>query len=134
MKDTIIMGVIGSDVHAIGNRILEYAFSEAGFNVVNLGVLTTQREFVHAAIETDAKAILVSSLYGHGEIDCRGLRQMCIEAGIGEILLYVGGNLVVGKQEWEPVEQKFLEMGFDRAFPPGTLPDEAIEMLKNDMV
>lgn len=134
MKDTIIMGVIGSDVHAIGNRILEYAFSEAGFNVVNLGVLTTQREFVHAAIETDAKAILVSSLYGHGEIDCRGLRQMCIEAGIGEILLYVGGNLVVGKQEWEPVEQKFLEMGFNRAFPPGTLPDEAIELLKNDMV
>lgn len=134
MKDTIIMGVIGSDVHAIGNRILEYAFSEAGFNVVNLGVLTTQREFVHAAIETDAKAILVSSLYGHGEIDCRGLRQLCIEAGIGEILLYVGGNLVVGKQEWEPVEQKFLEMGFDRVFPPGTLPDEAIELLKNDMV
>lgn len=133
MKATIIMGVIGSDVHAIGNRILEYAFQEAGFKVVNLGVLTTQKEFVHAAIETDARAILVSSLYGHGEIDCRGLREMCIEAGIGEILLYVGGNLVVGKQEWEPVRDKFMEMGFDRVFPPGTLPDEAIELLKQDL-
>ena len=28
---TIVLGVIGSDVHAIGNKILEYAFTEAGF-------------------------------------------------------------------------------------------------------
>jgi len=112
---------------------LDYAFTEAGFKVVNMGVLTTQKEFVQAAIETDAKAILVSSLYGHGEIDCRGLRELCIEAGIGDILLYVGGNLVVGKQEWEPVREKFLAMGFDRVFPPGTLPAEAIDMLDKDL-
>jgi methylaspartate mutase sigma subunit len=130
---TIVLGVIGSDVHAIGNRILDYAFTEAGFNVVNLGVLTTQKEFIQAAIETDARAILVSSLYGHGEIDCRGLREMCIEAGIGDILLYVGGNLVVGKQEWEPVRDKFLKMGFDQVFPPGTMPAEGIAMLKQDL-
>ncbi|HOC06252.1 MAG: methylaspartate mutase subunit S [Bacillota bacterium] len=130
---TIVLGVIGSDVHAIGNKILEYAFTEAGFKVVNLGVLTTKKEFVQAAIETDARAILVSSLYGHGEIDCRGLREMCIEAGIGDILLYVGGNLVVGKQEWEPVRDKFLAMGFDRVFPPATMPDEAIALLKQDL-
>lgn len=133
MKATVILGVIGSDVHAIGNRILEYAFAEAGFKVVNLGVLTTQKEFVQAAIETDARAILVSSLYGHGEIDCRGLREMCIEAGIGDILLYVGGNLVVGKQDWEPVRDKFLAMGFNRVFAPGTLPDEAIKLLTEDL-
>jgi methylaspartate mutase sigma subunit len=133
LKATIILGVIGADVHAIGNRILDYAFSEAGFKVVNTGVMTTQKEFVQAAIETDAAAIMVSSLYGHGEIDCRGLREMCIEAGIGDILLYVGGNLVVGKQEWQPVRDKFLEMGFDRVFPPGTMPDEAIELLLADL-
>lgn len=133
MKATVILGVIGADVHAIGNRILDYAFSEAGFKVVNTGVMTTQKEFVHAAIETGAAAILVSSLYGHGEIDCRGLREMCIEAGIGDILLYVGGNLVVGKQEWQPVQDKFLEMGFDRVFPPGTMPEEAIELLNTDL-
>lgn len=130
---TIILGVIGSDVHAVGNRILDYAFTEAGFKVVNMGVLTSQKEFVQAAIETDAQAILVSSLYGHGEIDCRGLREMCIEAGIGEIVLYVGGNLVVGKQDWEPVKAKFLAMGFDRVFPPGTLPADAIELLNADL-
>ena len=36
-KKTLVMGVIGADVHAVGNQILSYAFREAGFNVINLG-------------------------------------------------------------------------------------------------
>ncbi len=133
-QDTIVMGVIGADVHAIGNRILEHAFTEAGFKVVNVGVLASQEELIEAAVETDAKAILVSSLYGHGEIDCRGLREKCVEAGLADILLYVGGNLVIGKQDWEKNEKKFLEMGFDRVYPPGTLPQVAIDDLRQDLL
>jgi methylaspartate mutase sigma subunit len=132
-KTKIVLGVIGADCHAVGNKILYHALTAAGFEVINLGVLVSQEEFVNAAIETDAKAILVSSLYGHGEIDCRGLRDRCNEAGIGNILLYVGGNLVVGKSEFSPVEKKFLEMGFNRVYPPGTLPDIAISNLKQDL-
>lgn len=132
-KKTIVLGVIGADVHAVGNQILDYALSQAGFKIVNIGVLASQEDFIHAAIETDADAILVSSLYGHGEIDCRGLREKCQEAGIGKILLYVGGNLVVGKQEFALVKDKFIEMGFDRVYPPGTLPDKAISDLYNDL-
>ena len=63
---TLVLGVIGMDVHAVGNKILEYAFENAGFHVVNLGVMVSQEEFVHAAIETAADVVLVSSLYGHG--------------------------------------------------------------------
>ncbi|MDL2211957.1 methylaspartate mutase subunit S, partial [Erysipelotrichaceae bacterium OttesenSCG-928-M19] len=105
----------------------------AGFNVVNIGVLSSQEDFINAAIETDADAILVSSLYGHGEIDARGLREKCIEAGIGDILLYIGGNIVVGKQDWELVEPKFIEMGFNKAFPPGTRIETTLEGLKADL-
>ncbi len=132
-KKTIVMGVIGSDVHAVGIRILEEAFTEAGFNVVNIGVLSPQEDFINAAIETDADAILVSSLYGHGELDCKGFKEKCIEAGLDDVLLYVGGNLVVGKQDWEPTEKKFLDMGFDRVYPPGTLPETSIKDLKHDL-
>lgn len=132
-QKTVVLGVIGADVHAVGNRILDYALSQANFKVVNIGVLAQQEEFVDAAIETGADAIWVSSLYGHGEIDCRGLREKCVEAGIGNILLYAGGNLVVGKQDWQRVEQIFLEMGFDRVYPPGTLPQEAIRDLNHDL-
>lgn len=132
-KPTLVLGVIGMDVHAIGNKILEYVFTNAGFRVVNLGVMVSQEEFINAALETAADAILVSSLYGHGEIDCRGLREKCIEAGIGRILLYVGGNLVVGKASFSEVEEKFRKMGFDRVYPPGTNPETAIADLCTDL-
>ena len=117
---TLVTGVIGSDTHIVGNRILSMALEKAGYKVVALGALTPAAEFIKAAVETDADAILVSSLYGQGELDCRGFRDLCVEAGLDDILLYVGGNLVVGKQPWPEVEKRFLEMGFDRAFPPGT--------------
>jgi methylaspartate mutase sigma subunit len=133
MSKTIVLGVIGADCHAVGNKILNHAFTQAGFNVINMGVLCPQEEFINAAVETNADAILVSSLYGHGEIDCRGLREKCDEAGLKGILLYVGGNLVVGKQEWSSVEVRFKEMGFDRAYPPGTTPEKAISDLKHDL-
>jgi methylaspartate mutase S subunit len=81
-NNRIVLGVIGSDVHAVGNKILEMSFRDAGFKVINLGVMVSQEEFIHAAIESDAGAILVSSLYGHGEMDCRGLREKCHEAGL----------------------------------------------------
>lgn len=131
-KKTLVLGVIGADCHAVGNKILDYALTEAGFNVINIGVLSPQEDFINAAVETNADAILVSSLYGHGEIDCRGLREKCEEAGLENILLYVGGNIVVGKQDWEDVYKRFKNMGFDRVYPPGTTLDTTIRDLKED--
>ena len=129
---TIVTGVIGSDTHIVGNRILSMALEKAGYKVVALGALTPAPEFVKAAIETAADAILVSSLYGQGELDCRGFRDLCIEAGLDDILLYVGGNLIVGKHPWPEVEKIFLGLGFDRAAAPGTRVETVIEWLTRD--
>ena len=128
----LVTGVIGADTHIVGNRILSMALEEAGFEVIALGALTPSEDFVKAAIETAADAIMVSSLYGQGELDCRGFRDICIEAGLEDILIYVGGNLVVGKQDWPDVERRFIEMGFDRAFPPNTRTDDVVEKLNAD--
>jgi len=130
---TIVIGVIGADVHAVGNKIIEYTLTNHGYNVINIGVLSSQEDFINAAIEADAKLILVSSLYGQGEIDCRGMRDKCIEAGIGDILLYVGGNIVVGKQDFREVKKRFLDMGFNRIYPPGTPIDKALCDIKKDL-
>ncbi|MBE5785513.1 MAG: methylaspartate mutase subunit S, partial [Clostridiales bacterium] len=126
-------GVIGADVHAVGNKILYHAFTDAGFEVINLGVMVSQEEYIAAAIESDADAIVISSLYGQGELDCRGMREKCNEAGLEGILLYVGGNIVIGKQPFDEVEKRFLAMGFNRAFAPGTAPEVTIEALKEDL-
>lgn len=130
---TIVTGVIGSDTHIVGNRILTMALEKAGYKVVSLGALTPAADFVRAAVETRAGAILVSSLYGQGELDCRGFRSLCTEAGLEDILLYVGGNLVVGKRSWAETEQTYLAMGFDRVAPPGTRAETVLEWLARDL-
>ena len=132
-KKTIVIGVIGADAHAVGNKIIDLTLNNAGFNVVNLGVMVSQEEFIDAAVETNADAILVSSLYGHGEIDCMGLRAKCDEAGLKEIPLFVGGNLVVGKQNFDDVKQRFLSMGFDFVYPPSTPIEDTIIDLKKTL-
>jgi len=133
MTRNIVTGVIGSDVHTIGSKLLSYAIRKAGFNVTDIGVSVSQEELINAAIETNSQAILISSLYGHGELDCRGFRAKCIETGLNDIKLYVGGNLVVGKLEWPEVEKKFLDMGFDRVGYPGMTPNQVIAWLEEDL-
>jgi methylaspartate mutase sigma subunit len=125
-RPTVVLGVVGADVHIVGAKILDFALTEAGFHVVNLGIMVSQAEFIEAAIETDAEAVLVSSVYGHGEIDCRGFRDKCVELGAEDLLLMVGGNLVVGRRSWEETEAVFRAYGFDRVYPPGTTPETAI--------
>ena len=137
VKGTLVTGVIGDDVHISGIRIMEYALKKAGFKVVSLGAMTPQEDFINAAIETKADAILISSLGGHAKILCQGLREKCIESGLKDILLYVGGMLVVGESrfemKWEDVEGMFKEMGFNRVYPPGVLPARVIDELESDL-
>ena len=123
---TIVIGVIGADCHAVGNQIIEYTLTQKGYNVVNVGVLSSQEDFINAAIETNADMILVSSLYGHGELDCAGMREKCEEAGLKDIPLFVGGNIVVGKQNFDEVKARFKAMGFNEVYAPGTKIDVTI--------
>lgn len=132
-KGTIVTGVIGADAHTIGNKILSYALEEVGFNVVSLGCMSTQEDFINAAMETKADAILVSSLYGMAILDCQGFKEKCQEAGLKDVKLYIGGQLVMTEEDWSETERKFKELGFNRVYPPGTMPDKAIADLESDL-
>ena len=132
-KGTLVTGVIGDDVHVTGIRILEHALREAGFKIVSLGIQVSQEEFIHAALETKADAILVSSLSGHARILVDGLKDKCIEAGLTDVRLYLGGQLIIGELSWEDQEKMFKEMGFDRVYPPDAMPEQVIADLKTDL-
>lgn len=41
--------------------------------------------------------------------------------------------LAVGKQDFEPIERMFKDMGFDRVYPPGTDPQKVIDDLWRDL-
>lgn len=132
MATRIVLGVIGSDAHVVGITILEQALAAAGFEVVNLGVQTSQQEFVDAAKTHDAEAVLVSSLYGHAEQDCQGFARR-IEDSTVDPVLYIGGNLSVGQTDFEQTRATFRDLGFDRVFDTDATPEEAITALIEDL-
>ncbi|MBI2906615.1 MAG: methylaspartate mutase subunit S [Chloroflexi bacterium] len=131
---TVVTGAL-NDLHVLGIKVLEYFLEKEGFRVVFAGAWLTQEDFIKAAIETDASAVLVSSSYGMAEIDCAGMREKCRESGIGDLLLYAGGNVTVTRQQqsWEDVAARFRNMGFDRVYPPSVTPEQVIADLKADL-
>jgi methylaspartate mutase sigma subunit len=83
-----------------------------------------------------ADAILVSSMYGMGLLDCEGLREKCIEAGLEDITLYVGGTVAAPlerERNWPDIERRFREIGFSRVFKNTCTASEAVAALKADL-
>jgi methylaspartate mutase S subunit len=132
-KITIITGTVGEDAHSIGTRLLSRVLKDNGFNVVELGPLTPAEEFIAAARETAADAIFASSLYGMAEIDLADFKANCQEAGLDDLILYLGGYLMVGRHDWKEAETKFKALGFDRVYPPEVNLDGVMEDLRADL-
>jgi len=132
-QPTVITGTVGNDAHVIGTKILSRALRDAGFNVIALGCLTPPEEFIKVAQETNADAILMSSLYGMAELDLRGFKDKCREAGLEDVLLYIGGILGVSRHDFKEDEEKFKKLGFDRVYPPEADIKAAIQDLWNDL-
>lgn len=132
-QSTVVLGTIGHDAHIVGASVMKYALEEAGFTVVFLGAVVPPEEFIRAAIETAADAILISSLYGMARIDCANFGAKCCEAGLDHVKLYLGGILVTDPEEWQDTEKLFKSYGFHRVYPPQTKPEVAIADLKQDL-
>lgn len=132
----VVIGTIGKDAHMIGGWVLTQAFRDAGYKVAFLGAVVPQEEFINAAIEIDADAILCSSLYGMGIIDCEGMREKCVEAGLDDIILYAGGQVAAPLDlvnKWPEIERRFAEMGFNRVFSNTVMADETVAILNRDL-
>jgi methylmalonyl-CoA mutase cobalamin-binding subunit len=63
----------------------------------------------------------------------RGLKEKCVEAGLADVLLYIGGILGVGRHDFAEDEVRFKKLGFDRVYPPEADLKGAIEDLWNDL-
>lgn len=132
-KPVVVLGTIGHDAHIVGSSVIRYALEEAGFKVVFLGAVVPPEEFIAAAKESAADAIMVSSLYGMARIDCADFGAKCLEAGLADVKLYLGGVLVTDPEGWPETEALFKGYGFDRVYPPQTKPEVAIADLKMDL-
>lgn len=115
-RPRIVIGVIGDDIHVVGNRIMQLALEESGCTVFNLRTRNRPEHFCQAALEVNANAVFVSSLNGEGEYWCADFRHRLTAMGMGHVLLYVGGNVVVGSRPQAEVVALFKGYGFDRVY------------------
>jgi methylaspartate mutase sigma subunit len=129
----VVIGVIGDDIHVVGNRIMQLALEESGFRVFNLRTRNRPEHFRDAALEVNAHAVFVSSLNGEGEYWCSDFRRRFEAAGLDDILLYVGGNIIVGSRPQEEVVRIFRQYGFDRVFHQQPDISIAIAALQEDL-
>ena len=131
---TVETGAAGDDVHVIGIRLIEMGLRRAGHQVVSLGALVSTTDFIDAARESAADAVFASSLNGHAQFTLAGLRAGLVEAGLGHLLLFAGGQLTIGRPPWDDVLALFVDqLGFDRIYDSDVSIDTVIADLERDL-
>lgn len=110
----VVTGVVGNDIHVVANRLIDLSLRARGFEVFNLGVNTYLEEFFDAAVETGAQIILISSLNGEAEGWGREVRAIKSRyKTLDDVIMMIGGNLVVGSGNAEDIEPRYRNYGFD---------------------
>ncbi|MEN8304337.1 MAG: methylaspartate mutase subunit S [Campylobacterota bacterium] len=113
----VVTGVVGNDIHVVANRLIELSLDARGFEVFNLGVNTYLEEFFDAAVETDADVLLISSLNGEAEGWAREVKLLKSKyKTLDNLVMMIGGNLVVGTADADTIVPKYKNYGFDLVF------------------
>ena len=113
----VVTGVVGNDIHVVANRLIELSLNARGFEVFNLGVNTYLEEFFDAVVETGADVLLISSLNGEAEGWSREIKMLKSKyKNLENLVMMIGGNLVVGSADADTIVPKYKNYGFDLVF------------------
>ena len=113
----VVTGVVGNDIHVVANRLIELSLDARGFEVFNLGVNTYLEEFFDACVETQADILLISSLNGEAEGWAREVKLLKSKyKTLDNLVMMIGGNLVVGTALAEEIVPRYKNYGFDLVF------------------
>ena len=110
----VVTGVVGNDIHVVANRLIELSLLARGYEVFNLGVNTYLEEFFDAVVETGADVLLISSLNGEAEGWGREVKLLKAKyKQLDNLIMMIGGNLVVGTGNSEDIIPRYKNYGFD---------------------
>lgn len=116
-----ILTGLSSDAHTWNLVYLQLLMEELGWQVVNLGATTPDREIIGACRRYRPDLLVVSSVNGHGHIDgarlITALRDREELAGIPAV---IGGKLGVAGEVGADRVVALLTAGFDAVFQDGT--------------
>jgi D-ornithine 4,5-aminomutase subunit beta len=116
----IVAGTLGNDEHSVGLReiidIKHGGIEKYGIESIYLGTSVPVEKLVDAAIESNAEAILASTIISHDNIHYKNLKKLCdtaIEKGVRDKLIILGGGTQI-------IQELAVESGLDMGFGRGT--------------
>lgn len=110
----VVTGVVGNDIHVVANRLIDLSLKARGYEVYNLGVNTYLEEFFDAVVETGAEVLMISSLNGEAEGWGREVKLLKSKyKKLDDVIMMIGGNLVVGSGNTEDIVARYKKYGFD---------------------
>ncbi len=110
----VVTGVVGNDIHVVANRLIDLSLRARGYEVFNLGVNTHLEEFFDAVVETGAEVLMISSLNGEAEGWGREVKLLKSKyKNLDDVIMMIGGNLVVGSGDTEEIVTRYKNYGFD---------------------
>jgi D-ornithine 4,5-aminomutase subunit beta len=117
---TIVAGTVGEDEHSVGLReiidIKHGGIEKYGIKCIYLGTSVPITKLVDAAIESNADAILMSTIISHDDVHYKNMKkthEYAIEKGVRNKLVIVAG----GTQVTPEIARK---QGVDQGFGRGT--------------
>jgi D-ornithine 4,5-aminomutase subunit beta len=116
----IVAGTVGDDEHSVGLReildIKHGGLEGYGIKCTYLGTSVPIEKLVDAAVETDADAIIASTIISHDDVHYKNMKKIndyCIERGVREKFLIICGGTQVSPDN-------ALKQGIDAGFGRGT--------------
>jgi len=126
-KIRVLIAKPGLDGHDRGAKVIARALRDAGMEVIYTGIRQTPEQIVNAAIQEDVNVIGLSSLSGaHNNLFPKVVKLLKDKGG-GEILV-LGGGII-------PADDipGLKEAGVREIFPPGTLTDDIIRYIEQNI-
>jgi len=123
-KIRVLIGKPGLDGHDQGAKVVARALMEAGFDVIYTGLRRSVEEIVQAARDNDVDVIGLSIMSGSHVPICEKMKKLLDEAGLGDRLWIVGGNIPAKDRP------RLVEIGVNAVFPTATPFEEITEYIR----
>lgn len=120
----VVLAKPGLDGHDQGAKVVARALMDAGFEVVYTGLRQTPEAIARIALEEDADVVALSSMAGSHLPICRKLKPLLEEAGLGERLWIIGGNLPAQDHD------ALRGLGFKGIFPSSSRLEDIVNFIR----
>lgn len=122
----ILLAKPGLDGHDQGAKVVAQALKEAGFVVTYTGLRQSPEAVANAAKAADADVVALSSMAGSHISFCERLKPLLEQAGLGDKLWIIGGNLPKADHA------RLRELGFRGIFPSSSKLGDIVAFIRDN--